>query len=61
MAELPTIVYEPYVGELENGQQILVQLFRDIETGEVTDAQVAFRAWSWDSWGIPTALKAAPK
>jgi hypothetical protein len=61
MPELPTTVYEPYVGELDNGQQILVQIFRDLESGHVIDAQVAFRAWSWDTWGIPTPLKVAPK
>jgi hypothetical protein len=61
MPELPTIVYEPYVGELENGQQVLVQIFRDVDTGFVIDAQMAFRRWSWDTWGAPIALKEGRK
>lgn len=60
MAELPTFTYEPLVAELDNGQQVLVQIFRDPETGAILDAQLAFRNWSWDSWGVPIPLKVAP-
>ena len=60
MAEIPTFTYEPLVGSLPNGQEVLVQVFRNPETGQITDAQIAFRCWSWDSWGVPVELKVAP-
>jgi len=60
MADLPTFTYEPLIGSLPNGQEVLVQLFRDPTDGHLIDAQIAFRRWSWDSWGIPVELKVAP-
>jgi hypothetical protein len=60
MTDLPTVIYEPLVGHLDTGQQVLVQIFRDPTTGQITDAQLAFRSASWDTWGIPIVLKVAP-
>jgi hypothetical protein len=60
MADLPTFTYEPLVGSLPNGQQVLVQIFRNPETGQILDAQIAFRSWTWDTWGVPVALEVAP-
>ena len=60
MTDLPTVIYEPLLGHLDTGQQVLVQIFRDPATGQITDAQLAFRSASWDTWGIPIALKVAP-
>jgi hypothetical protein len=57
MAEPVAYIYEPFVGIIDDGRQVLVQLFRNPETGEVKSAQIAFRAFSWDTWGMPFPLE----
>jgi hypothetical protein len=52
MAELQTFVYECYVTVLDNGQQVLFQLFRDPDNGKTLHAQLAFRE-AGGSWGVP--------
>lgn len=52
MAELPTFVYETYITVLDNGQEVLFQLFRDPDSGKTLHAQLAFRH-AGGSWGIP--------
>lgn len=49
------IFYEVLTGTLETGQQVLVQIFRKPD-GTMTLAQLAFRGYSWESWGIPVRL-----
>lgn len=49
------IFYEVLTGSLETGQQVLVQIFRKPD-GTMTLAQLAFRAHSWESWGVPIRL-----
>jgi hypothetical protein len=60
MPETTSYIYEPLVGRLENGQQVLVQLFRDPDTLELLQAQIAFRCAAWDTWGVPFTLEVAP-
>jgi alanyl-tRNA synthetase len=49
--------YEAFRTTLENGQQILVQIFRDFDTGQVIHSQIAFRTAAYDSWGVPYNLE----
>jgi len=49
--------YETFRTTLENGQQILVQIFRDLDTGQVIHSQIAFRTASHGSWGAPYDLE----
>jgi alanyl-tRNA synthetase len=49
--------YETFRTTLENGQQILVQIFRDLDTGQVIQSQIAFRTAAYDSWGVPYNLE----
>ena len=49
--------YEVFRTTLENGQQIMVQIFRDPKTGKVLDSQLAFRTAIGDSWGVPYPLE----
>lgn len=55
MAELRTYLYEPYVARLDNGREVLVQLFRDPKTGDVT-GQISFRQVGGE-WGAPYQLE----
>jgi hypothetical protein len=41
---------------MDNGQEILVQIFRHEDTHKIIRAQIAFRTLSGDSWGVPTEL-----
>jgi len=56
MAEIPTFVYETYTTVLDNGQEVLFQVFRDLETGAFLDAQMCFRTFG-GSWGVPYPLE----
>jgi len=49
-------LYEPYVALLENGREVLVQLFRDPESGRTLIAQLSFRQ-AGGSWGVPYNLE----
>lgn len=49
--------YETFRGELENGQQVLVQIFREPDSGRVLHSQIAFRTLQGDSWGVPIQLE----
>lgn len=44
------------MGTMENGQEILVQIFTDSESGDYLMGQIAFRTLS-SSWGIPYPLE----
>jgi hypothetical protein len=41
---------------MDNGQEILVQIFRHEDTHKIIRAQIAFRTLAGDSWGVPTEL-----
>lgn len=60
MADLRTYLYEPYVARLESGREVLVQLFRDPDSGEVTHAQLLFRQ-SDGGWSMAYPLERKPK
>lgn len=55
--DVQTVVYEVFRTTLENGQQILVQIFRDPESLQVIDSRLAFRTAAGDSWGPPYQLE----
>ena len=59
MPECKTYVYEVMRTALENGQSVLVQIFRDAKTLEVLHAQLAFKNAVGDSWGVPYQLEVA--
>jgi hypothetical protein len=59
MAELRTYLYEPYTARLETGRDVLVQLFRNPESGEVIHAQLLFRQPD-GGWGAPYPLERKP-
>jgi hypothetical protein len=58
MTEPKVFIYE-VGGALDNGQEILVQIFRHEDTHKVIRAQIAFRTLAGDSWGVPTELSFA--
>ena len=48
--------YSVYTGVMDNGQEILVQIFTDPTDGKFLQGQIAFRSVA-SSWGIPTPLE----
>ena len=57
MTELQTFTYEAFVGILENGQQVLVQIFRNPDTLEVLHSQIAFKTIVSGTWQTPYTLE----
>ena len=51
-----TYIYEVYNSNLETGQQVMVQIFRDPLDGRVLHAQLAFKD-TLGSWGVPYQLE----
>lgn len=45
--------YTPYVGRRPDGTEILVSVFRDVETLQIEGIQIAERPDSWATWGPP--------
>jgi hypothetical protein len=56
MTEPSTYLYEPYTGRLENGREVLVQIFRNPDDGTVIVAQLTFRQIG-GVWGPPYTLE----
>ena len=56
MTEPKVFIYEIGRCNLDNGQEILVQIFRHEDTYKIIRAQIAFRTLAGDSWGVPTEL-----
>jgi len=56
MTEPKFFNYSVYVGTMENGQEILVQIFTDFDSGDYLMGQIAFRTAS-SSWGVPYPLE----
>ena len=53
----PQIVdYSVYTGVMDNGQEILVQIFSSPESGKFLMRQIAFRTAA-SSWGVPIPLE----
>jgi hypothetical protein len=57
MTELRTFTYEAFVGKLENGQRVLVQIFRNPDTLEVIASQICFDAIAGGTWQEPYQLE----
>lgn len=46
------IGYSPWLFTDPNGRQGLVQIFVSAD-GVIDSVQVAYREWSWETWGAP--------
>jgi hypothetical protein len=57
MTQFKTYTYEAFVGKLENGQRVLVQIFRNPDTLEVIASQIAFDAVAGGTWHEPYQLE----
>jgi hypothetical protein len=57
MTEHQTFIYEAFVGKLENGQQVLIQIFRNPATLDVLASQIAFKTIAGDTWQTPYPLE----
>jgi hypothetical protein len=56
MSEPQFFDYSVYTGVMDNGQEILVQIFQEPETGKYLLGQIAFRSHA-SSWGVPIPLE----
>ena len=56
MSEPQFFDYSVYVGAMDNGQEILVQIFTEPESGKYLMGQIAFRSHA-SSWGVPIPLE----
>ena len=52
------IGYSPWTFTTPEGRQGLVQIFVNPD-GTIESVQIAYRDWSWDSWGVPTNAERA--
>jgi hypothetical protein len=57
MTEPQTFTYEAFVGKLENGREVLVQIFRNPDTLEVLASQLAFKTIAGGTWQTPYQLE----
>jgi hypothetical protein len=57
MTEHQTFTYEAFVGIIENGQKVLIQIFRNPDTLEVLASQLAFEAVTGGTWQTPYQLE----
>ena len=51
-----TYHYEVFLTSLDDGQQVMVQIFRDPENGRVLHSHLAFKS-ATGSWGVPYQLE----
>ena len=56
MTEPQFFDYSVYTGVMDNGQEILVQIFTSPDTGKFLMGQIAFRSAA-SSWGVPIPLE----
>ena len=56
MTDPQVFIYDVYTGTMENGQEILVQIFSNPDSGEFLLGQIAFRSHA-SSWGVPIPLE----
>ena len=56
MSEPQIFDYSVYIGVMDNGQEILVQIFTEPETGKYLLGQIAFRSHA-SSWGVPIPME----
>lgn len=58
MNDVKTFIYECFVGRIDNGQKVLIQIFRDPETLEVLASQIALHSVVAGTWQTPYPLEA---
>ena len=56
MSEPQFFDYSVYIGVMDNGQEILVQIFTESKSGKYLMGQIAFRSHA-SSWGVPIPLE----
>ena len=56
MTEPQIFNYSVYTGVMDNGQEILVQIFSNPDSGKFLMGQIAFRTAA-SSWGVPIPLE----
>ena len=56
MSEPQIFDYSVYIGAMDNGQEILVQIFTEPESGKYLMGQIAFRSHA-SSWSVPIPLE----
>ena len=56
MTDIQIFDYSVYTGVMDNGQQILVQIFTSPESGKFLMGQIAFST-ATSSWGQPIPLE----
>jgi len=56
MTEIQIFDYSVYTGVMDNGQEILVQIFTNPDSGKFLMGQIAFRSHA-SSWGVPIPLE----
>ena len=56
MEEPQIFNYSVYTGVMDNGQEVLVQIFTEPESGKYLLGQIAFRSHA-SSWGVPIPLE----
>jgi hypothetical protein len=54
--DFKTYHYEVYLTRLDDGQECMVQIFRDPDDGRVLHSQLAFKNIQ-GSWGVPYQLE----
>lgn len=57
MTEPRAFIYEVFMTTLENGQRVMVQIFRDPDSYQVLHSQLAFKTPVNDTWGVPYQLE----
>ena len=56
MTDIQIFDYSVYTGGMDNGQEILVQIFTNPESGKFLLGQIAFRT-ATSTWGMPIPLE----
>ena len=56
MTDIQIFDYSVYTGVMDNGQEILVQIFTNPDSGKFLLGQIAFRSHV-SSWGVPIPLE----
>ena len=56
MTDIQIFDYSVYTGVMDNGQEILVQIFTSPESGKFLLGQIAFRS-ATSQWGQPIPLE----
>jgi hypothetical protein len=56
MTDIQIFDYSVYTGVMDNGQEILVQIFTNPDSGKFLMGQIAFKSHA-SSWGVPIPLE----